>query len=829
MYHNRLFSTIMLAGMALSLSAQDTPASQQERLDRGVVALPAASGSGNFVSWRLLGTDNPDNTTFNLLHNGYLLKSGLATTCYRHTNGTKASQYQIVTLVDGVAQDTSKVAKTWDKVWLKVPLERPAAGAQGGTYAPNDCSVGDVDGDGQYEIFVKWDPSTAKDNSQSGITDNVYIDCYKVNYDGSEEIVNGNSVNCKLLWRIDLGRNIRAGAHYTQFQVYDYDGDGRAELMCKTAPGTKDGLGNYVNQAATDDAIKAADNSKDWAAAGGGRINGGQEYLTVFRGATGEAIHTIAYYPNRNAKAELSEAAGTFNWGAGSRNDAGSYGNRGERYLAATAYLDGPDQHASGIFCRGYYTYAYVWAVDFDGQHLRSKWLHRSDATTSYSVVTYDADGNATTKSYTPGAPTSGGGSRTMYSNGNHNLSVGDVDGDGCDEIIWGSAAVDHDGRLLYATGFGHGDAIHMGQMIAGQPGMQVFQVHEEKGTYAWDLHDAATGRILFKGGPEGVDNGRGMAAQLSSSDKNWWFSSASERQQRSAATGEVASTTNGSVNFRMYWDGTLQDALLDGNKLDKYNDSKGGFDRLVSFYSLGPGSTCNGSKATPNLSGDILGDWREEVIFHSVGDDETYLGIYTTNIETSYAVPTLMHDHTYRMAICWQNTAYNQPPHLGYNLAAEMVPHFVDAQLEITAHVGEELHFAAKASHTKTITVTKSLTPDGKSKFYNVPDGFTKDIDNTARTIAINGTPTQEGLYQIVLQLTSLDGKEKVTDTLRINVVDATGIKSAFHQEDGVPAVIYDLSGHALPSASLDAAPKGVYIIERQKSKGIIRQKVIR
>ena len=770
-----LFCIIALLAGA-STFAQYTPASQMEQLDRGLVALPASSGSGNFVSWRLFGTDDVTKTKFNLLRNGKQIKAGLTVTNYKDAGGTSSSEYQVVTLVDGVAQDTSKVAKAWDKVWLKIPLDRPAAGktkpytttidkntvsfpdGQDYTYSPNDCSVGDVDGDGEYEIFVKWDPSNSKDNSQNGVTGNVIIDCYKL--DGTK------------LWRIDLGKNIRAGAHYTQFQVYDYDGDGRAELMCKTAPGSIDGQGKYVNQAATDATIKAASNTKDWVSEGAGRINGGHEYLTVFRGLTGEAIHTVAYYPNRNAKAELSEAAGDFNWGGSNKNDKGSYGNRGERYLAATAYLDGPDQRPSGIFCRGYYTYAYVWAVDFDGQQLRTKWLHRSDETTKYSVVTYDANGNTSTKSFSGLKSTSGGGSATMYGNGNHNLTIGDVDGDGCDEIIWGSAALDNDGRLLYATGFGHGDAIHMGKMIPGRNGMQVFQVHEEKGTYAWDLHDAATGKIIYKGGPEGVDNGRGMAAQLSATTKDWWFSSASERQQRSAATGEVASTANGSVNFRLYWDGSLQDALLDGSTLDKYDDANSKFNRLTTFYNLGPGSTCNGSKNTPNLSGDILGDWREELILYSVGDDETYLGVYSTNIETTYAVPTLMHDHTYRMAICWQNSAYNQPPHLGYNLAEEMAPHFVDAQMDIMATVGDSVKVVIQGANAKSIAITKSILPDGTSKFYNVPTGFTKVIDNTALTATIAGVPEMEGDYQIVLQLMGKDGKEKVVDTLVIHAI---------------------------------------------------------
>ena len=633
--------------------AQDlaTPESQMEKLGRGVVALPNQGRTpGYFVSWRLLGTDDA-RTRFDLLRNGETIAEDLAVTNYVDRDGKNGDQYQVVAKVEGRTVETSPAATPWAQLYMKLALDRPATGALGGTYSPNDCSVGDVDGDGEYEIFVKWDPSNSKDNSQSDKTDNVFIDCYKL--DGTK------------LWRIDLGVNIRAGAHYTQFMVYDFDGDGLAEMMCKTAPGSKDGAGNYVNQVATDEAIKAADNAKDWRTSAG-RIDGGQEYLTVFNGLTGSAIHTIAYYPNRNAKAELSEASGTFNWDDRSgKNDKGNYGNRGERYLAAVAYLGGPDANPSGIFTRGYYTYAYVWAVDFDGQQLKHRWLHRSYSKTEYKVV--DADMNESEKIVPPAATSSdGSGSRTMYGNGNHNLSVADVDGDGCDEIIWGSAAVDNDGKLLYATGFGHGDAIHLSTMDPDRGGFQVFQVHEEKGTYSWDLHDAATGEIIFRGGNSGVDNGRGMAADVIPGSRGFEFWSADERAQRNVQTGGIVNSKNTSVNFRMYWDGTCYDQMLDGNTLDAWNGSS--WNRVMTFYNYANSSTCNSTKKTPNLQADLFGDWREELILWDSSNSAT-LNIFTTNIPTEYRVPTLMHDHTYRMGVAWQNTAYNQPPHLGFYL----------------------------------------------------------------------------------------------------------------------------------------------------------------
>ncbi|MBR2184305.1 MAG: rhamnogalacturonan lyase [Prevotella sp.] len=805
-------ASALLVLAAVAVQAQNTPVSQMEKLDRGLVALPNSSGSGNFVSWRYLGTDDPVRTTFNLKRNGIVIKEKLVVTNYKDTGGNNSSQYSVETVVDGKVVETSAPVKAWDKVWLKLPLNRPAGGStESGayTYSPNDCSVGDVDGDGKYELFVKWDPSNSKDNSQDGYTGNVIIDCYKL--DGT------------LLWRIDLGRNIRAGAHYTQFMVYDFDGDGKAEMMCKTAPGSKDAAGNYVNQATDNTTIKNASNTKVWLSSSG-RMDGGHEYLTVFNGETGAAIHTIAYNPNRNTKSELSEAQGTFNWAVG-KTDTHGY-NRGDRYLAAVAYLDGSDGNASGIFCRGYYTYAYIWAVDFDGEKLIPRWLHRSDANNQYSVVTYDKQGTGTTKNYTPSAATSGSGSRTMFGNGNHNLSVGDVDGDGCDEIIWGSAGLDNDGKLLYATGFGHGDAIHMGKMIPGRDGMQVFEVHEEKGTYAWDLHDAATGEVLHKGGPEGVDNGRGMAAQLTNKSAEWWFSSNSAREQRSAVTGETASEKSGSLNFRVYWDGTVQDALLDGNKIDKYNSSSNSFSRLVTFSDLGgPSSTCNSTKNTPNLSADILGDWREEVLLYTVTDEETYLGIYTTNIATDYRIPTLMHDHTYRMGICWQNTAYNQPPHIGYNLVEATVTHLI-VDKEMNAEVNEPVEFLIAGDFVNSISVVRGIAPDGSSR-RSCPVGFSQQTDAETHIINVTGTPTQVGDYKFAVKLTGI-GSEVVNDTIVLHVAGPTGIVAA-PVKTTYKTEIYDISGCKLPVTDENSLPQGIYVIKRETPDGVEVRKVVK
>ena len=657
---------LLLAASAMGASAQVTPASQMEKLDRGVVAVRPSWT--NYVSWRMLGTDS-EGVTFDLYRDGQLVKEGIRET-FVTDNGTKDSKYKVVAKLGSEVVDESKETKTWDK-YLTLQLDCPTG--SGCTYTPNDMSVGDVDGDGEYELFVKWDPSNSQDNSVNGKTGNVFIDCYKL--DGTK------------LWRIDLGVNIRAGAHYTQFMVYDFDRDGKAEMICKTGPGSMDATGKYVNLAATDNAINSSsvDNKKDWRNSNG-RITGGQEYLTVFRGLTGEALHTIFYNPNRNMTYG-GAADGSANWGEpDGKSDKASYGNRGERFLAAVAYLDGPTKPASGIFCRGYYGYAFIWAVGFDGEHLYQKWLNEAKTKTSYYLTTFNAEGQGTKKAYTGCKPTSGSGSGTTFANGNHNMSIADVDGDGCDEVIWGSAAVNNDGTLLYGTGFGHGDAIHLGRMIPDRDGFQVFQVHEEKGTYSWDLHDAFTGEIIFKGGSAGVDNGRGMAADIDAKNNGWEFWSGDERNPRSAVTGAVVIQKNPSVNFRIYWDGDLQDELFDGAydskttymaypKITKWNGSS--LTTLKEFGSAdGTPQTCNSTKATPCLQADILGDWREELVMWNYSDPSKIM-IYTTTSSTNYRIPTLMHDHTYRMGVCWQNTAYNQPPHVGFCLKD-----FVDGKL---------------------------------------------------------------------------------------------------------------------------------------------------
>ena len=741
-----------------------TPQSQMEPLTRGLVAIHKSSG-GNFISWRLLGTD-AEGTTFDLYRDGKVISKNLSATSYADGSGQTSSVYQVVTHREGMEDETSGEAQTWETIYKTMKLDRPTGGsffykkgywgnnkpAADSTdyynYYAHEASVADVDGDGEYEILVKWDPTNTHDNSNSGFTGNVYYDCYRMNYATGNEDLSGQK-----LWRIDLGKNIRAGSHYNQPMFFDFNGDGKAELICKTGPGSKDGLGRYVTEAATDETIRnATDNETDYRNSSG-HILTGPEYLTVFDGQTGKALHTIWYNPNRGFTTGKASAYG--DWGD-------SYGNRGERFLAGVAYLDGPDGNPSAVMCRGYYTRAYLWAVDFDGTSLKQKWLHASVSKTRVNV--YGPE-NTLVKSTTYNKNTSGVGDEyTAYGQGCHSLAVGDVDGDGCDEIMYGSAAVDNDGGLLYSTGLGHGDASHLSDFMPDRPGLEYMMPHEHA-PYGWHVRDAATGELLLYH-TSSEDNGRGMAAVTLANTRGGQFWSAANYNVYDI-DDNVISTARPAYCFRIYWDGDPQDELLDGVAITKFNGTEN--TRLLSAN----GCIKNGSKAYPVLSADLFGDWREELVLCQA-DDSCTLRIYSTTEATKHVVPTLMHDHTYRMSICWQNVAYNQPPHVGYympdSVAARFVP--VEGKKEQTVQLDDDMEtVTCKWKNCTGASVYQTLLNGTRIKNYGVPTGFKFTKDATAQTWTLTGTPSEEGTYEFLIRATGSNDGVNIIDTIKVVV----------------------------------------------------------
>lgn len=579
---------------------------QREKLGRGVVAV-RENPSRVAVSWRYLESD-PENQAFDVYRNGKKVNAKPITDATFFTDnytGNGEAKYEIRALKGDKTVASYTLPADAPTGYINIPLQRPKLGVdpfgKEYFYNANDASIGDVDGDGEYEIILKWDPTNSHDNAHNGFTGPTYFDCYEL--DGT------------LKWRIDLGENIRSGAHYTQFLVADFDGDGKAELICRTADGTQDGQGKVIG-----------DRRADWRNLNG-RIVSGPEYLSVFNGETGAEMATVDYIPPRgNIK----------DWGDG-------YANRSDRFLAAVAYVDGV--RPSAVMARGYYTRSVLAAYDWDGKDLKVKWVFDSN---------------------TPG-------NEAYAGQGNHNLRVADVDGDGCDEIIYGQMAVDNDGKGLYSTGMYHGDAIHLLSDINDEK-YYVWGCHENKkdGT---TLREAATGKVILQY-PSDKDIGRCMAADI---DPNypgvelWSPNSGGVRSFDGKVISKQGDFKNEisakvPVNMAVWWDGDLLREMLDKNVISKYNWNTGEMENMLVMEDC---MWNNGTKGNPALQGDILGDWREEVLIRTA--DNQNLRLYVTTIPTDYRFHTFLGDPAYRNSIANQNIGYNQPAEPGFYFGPDL------------------------------------------------------------------------------------------------------------------------------------------------------------
>jgi len=629
-----------------------TTPKQMEYLTRAVTAV-RVSTSQVLVSWRLLGTD-PAGISFNVYRNGTKITSSPITNSTNYQDNISSNGiYTIKPVINDAEGNATAEASVWSTNYLNIPIQQPSGGTTPDnvtyTYNANDASVGDVDGDGEYEIILKWDPSNSKDNSLSGYTGNVFIDAYKLN--GTK------------LWRIDLGKNIRAGAHYTQFMVYDLDCDGKAEVACKTADGTIDGTGEVIGSSTAD-----YRNSS-------GYVLSGPEYLTIFNGLTGKAMATANFNPGRGTVSS---------WGD-------NYGNRVDRFISAVAYLDGAKP--SLIMGRGYYTRLVRTAWDWRNGELKQRWIFDSNTA----------------------------GNSSYYGQGNHQMSVADVDGDGKDEILNGSSTINDDGKGLWTDSKGHGDALHVTDMDPTTPEQEEWMNHEEQGAYAGmglRLKNAKTGATLWGIATTG-DVGRSMAADIDPQYPGYevWASSGGNVYTNK---GVSISTSVPSYNFGLWWDGDLSREILDGTKLDKWNTSTKKTDRLYTIYNAAPIASNNSTKSNPCLTADIVGDWREEMLFRAADNQSLYL--FTTPYVTDKRIYTLMHDSQYRVAVAWQNSAYNQPPYPSFFLGTDMAtPQTPNISLTgATALPINLIDFKAKASGDK-VNLSWSTASETNNKYFTV------------------------------------------------------------------------------------------------------------
>lgn len=686
-----VFSLVLAQVATVGLVAPMTNASafagsaitrNMENLDRGVVA--TKTNDGVLVSWRRLATE-PADTTFTLYRNKEKINEG-AVTNFVDAQGTVNDKYTVV--CNG---QMSKSVDVWANGYLDIPLhDTPESdvvqmdrnGVYIGAYTPGDASYGDLDGDGEYEIVMLWNPSDAKDAASGGRTGKVYMDAYKL--DGT------------FLWRIDMGFNIRAGAHDTMLNVADFDGDGKAEVMVRTADGTVDGQGNVIGDASKGDTYE-----NSWAALNGGKNLQGPLYVTCFEGATGKALDTIDYFP-QNTVGSLST---TYSFGD-------DFGNRSERYNSTIAYLDG--QTPSAVFARGYYFGKNIStpngrtgcaAYSFKGGKLKMDW----------SFDTADSDKNG------------------FIGQGNHQIEAGDVDGDGKDEILYGALTWDQDGKVLWCTYQEHGDAMHLGDFDPTKEGLEFMKVYEDYSadSEVFDLKGSTlspfiTSSTLFQnskaaaagGAPEdrhqwgsslqnaktgefyqihnGIkDTGRGMIANIGYED-SWYVMWGAGSSGYWDSNGNELPDLKAAMNGRIYWTGDLQDELQDhkgaGKEITvtKWNDETKKFDEIF----VGEGShSINSTKGNPNLQADLLGDWREEIVSYAItgenkqkekmtikGDwdkdvevemDKTVyqysLRIFETPYPTDYNFYTLAHDDIYRNSSAADTNCYNQPPHISW------------------------------------------------------------------------------------------------------------------------------------------------------------------
>lgn len=719
---------------------------QMEKLDRGLIAIK--TDGGVYLSWRLFDSEDnifgsaDKNVSFNVYRDGKKISEVATKTNY--VDSTVGTNYSVAPVINGVEGEKCDAVTVYNNSYFDIPLSKPddetiydPSGNELATYSffPADCSTGDVDGDGEYEIIVKWtsserDVGSPGDPAYSGT---VHLAAYKL--DGTK------------LWKndIELGKNVYSSAHTVQFLIYDFDGDGKSEVMCQTSLGSKDGQGKYVSNAAqTDEEIKAITDEENSTAdyRGYGRITEGKEFLTVFNGETGVAMDTI----------NLPTTRGSEN-GVDYGDD---FGNRSNRFVSDIAYLDGEKPYA--IYLRGYYfgkngkQRTSIAGISWDGTALSP---------------TYRFDTQKGQEGYYDGA-------YQYVGNGNHNCTVADVDNDGKDEFITGALCMevndDNEFRPKWCTYLQHGDALHIGNYDPTHTGFEFFTVHEDSGTnslsgnditldFGMSVIDAETGNIMFHEGASD-DTGRGVMANVGAGGYyQIWSAKNSARQSNGGTDFTTATSLTGrntpSMNFRIFWDGDLYDNLLNGANITDWNGRN-----MSNIFSAGNYDcvSINGTKANPSLQADLFGDWREEVVYPT--SDGTALRVFSTTDTTDYKIKTLMQDPVYRSGVAAEQTAYNQPPHVGFYMGKEVFETRKITSITITTQPTRTSYIPGE-SFDKTGMVVKANYSDGTSEeisAYTVSEIDKDKIGEQTLTVSYLGKTDTITIYVVEPGITSLN-----------------------------------------------------------------------
>ena len=575
-----------------------------DRLDRGLVAV--RTDAGVFCTWRVLAEEYYD-VKYNIYRDGIKLNGDhpLEVSNFLDTSGgNENSQYTVTAVVRGTEKAHSKVATVWAQNYLEIT---PDHGDLKSTYVPNDACCADVDGDGELEILLKFD-------NQSWAS----ADYPKAGYEGEYFIIEVYKLDGRKLWWIDLGPNMADFQNNEQNIIaYDWDEDGRAEAVMRASDGT-------VIHMADGTTYEIGDATKNYLAAtstGQWFVHEGQEFLVYMDGATGKPYQVMDYPLKRLEAGETSLDAA---WGDG-------YGHRSTKHFFGAPCLDG--RKASIFLARGIYTRHKMVALDVDPDthELTERWRWTNN---------------------TPGS--------SWYAQGYHNYSIADVDWDGRDEICFGSMVIDDNGHGLSTTGLGHGDAHHVGDFNPYIHGQELYACNEDRPDN--NYRDATTSKIYYRQ-TSSNDDGRAMMGNFSNDYPGCLGRSGHDTAISSVTNEHIPEDIAFDVNFRIYWDGDLLEETFNGTGT---RNSTGRIYKpgVGDLLKLEGSLTNNDTKATPCYQGDILGDWREEVIMRT---KDNHIRIYTTTDVTPWRNYTLWHDHQYRNAMAWQMCGYNQPPHVSY------------------------------------------------------------------------------------------------------------------------------------------------------------------